>query len=138
MRDPLGLSIGTVNFAAVRIGTPPMLRPALLILSPHRAPRLAAPAENPGSATPEVASDLLIGGFVEHVGERAPLVAGDGSSHRPAVLVADVLDLMTGAADGVGGQVAVGVPAYWRAEAREALQLAVRNHPSLAARGAPP
>ncbi len=54
MSDPLGLSIGTTNLVAARVGNQPVI---------HRA-------------TVTLADGSVLGGFVERVGDPVPLVAG--------------------------------------------------------------
>ena len=67
MYDPLGLSIGTTNLVAVRSGTPPVSRRAVLTLFPDRAPELGLPEKD--SANPDAAdTGTLMAGFVERVG----------------------------------------------------------------------
>ena len=58
MSDPLGLSVGTTNLVAARVGNQPVTRRSVLTLARSGAP---------------------ITGFVERVGDRIPLVAPDGT-----------------------------------------------------------
>src|SRR5690625_6776134 len=73
MYDPLGLSIGTTNFVAARVGFPPMTRRAVVTLLPHQPPQIGAP---PGSGP-------TFSGFVDRVEYPTPLVGADGISHSP-------------------------------------------------------
>ena len=41
MSDPLGLSIGTTNLVAARVGDQPVTRRSVLTLFSHRAPKSA-------------------------------------------------------------------------------------------------
>ena len=65
MSDPLGLSIGTTNLVAARVGNQPVIRRSVVSL----------------------ADGSVLDGFVERVGDPVPLVAPDGAtaSGRPAV-----------------------------------------------------
>ncbi len=133
MYDPLGLSIGTTNFVAVRSGAPPVRRRSQLTLIPHRAPQLGVPAENPDSA----GIGLRIDGFVERVGECEPLIATDGSAHRPELLLVDAIDAMVGTAGDVSG-VAIAVPAHWPPETWRLLQDGLQTHAGVATLGGTP
>ena len=42
MSDPLGLSIGTTNLVAARVGNQPVTRRSVLTLFSHRAPEVGA------------------------------------------------------------------------------------------------
>ena len=71
MTDPVGLSIGTTNLVAARVGTQPVTRRSVLTLYDHRA-------TGSGSAVGEPQPDRVRGGdagFVERVGDPVPLVA---------------------------------------------------------------
>ena len=70
MSDPLGLSIGTTNLVATRVGNQPVTRRSVLTLFSHRAPEVGAPAHGQ-TAEPGV----TLAGFVERVGDPVPLVA---------------------------------------------------------------
>ncbi len=52
MSDSLGLSIGTTNLVAARVGRPPVMRRSVLTLFADRAPEVGVPAENPASTSP--------------------------------------------------------------------------------------
>lgn len=136
MFDPLGLSIGTTNFVAVRNGAPPITRRALLTLYPHRRPEIGAPAQNSGS----VDTGSLMAGFVEQVGSATSLVSGSGSTHDPALLLVEALDAMISATGGdtSTSDITIAVPAHWKAEAVRALRDALRTHAGFVRSGTAP
>jgi hypothetical protein len=102
----LGLSIGATNLAGTRDGQTAVLRPAELTLHGQR-----------------------LTGFVDRVGDPVPLVAPDGSKYRSEELVADALGSMAHAVTaGVPvSDVAVTVPAHWRASAVDTLRRSLRG-----------
>ena len=116
MSDPLGLSIGTTNLVAARVGNQPVTRRSVLTL--------------PGG--------VVLGGFVERVGDPVPLVAADGSAHSADRLLVEALAAMTYPN---GGQptadIAIAVPAHWGAATLRALRTALRANPILAPNGMP-
>ncbi|MEU0496897.1 Hsp70 family protein [Mycobacterium sp. NPDC006124] len=115
MSDPLGLSIGTTNLVAARVGSQPVIRRSTL-------PRAGE----------------VLSGFVERVGDPVPLVGGDGSSHRADLLMVEALDAMVAeAGSDVGAQIAVAVPAHWNGATLRSLRDAMRTTPSLAPNGVP-
>jgi actin-like ATPase involved in cell morphogenesis len=115
MSDPLGLSIGTTNLVAARVGNPPITRPSVLPLAGQ-----------------------VMSGFVERVGDPVPLVAEDGTSYRADVLVAEALDAMVvEAGTDPSGQIAVAVPAHWNGATLRSLRDAIRTKPHLAPDGMP-
>lgn len=139
MFDPLGLSIGTTNLVAVRHGTPPVTRRAVLTLCPHRAPELGAPTER--SANPNVSdTGTLISGFVERIGGSNALVSADGSTHDPALLLVEALDAMISATGGdvCTSNITIAVPAHWGPEAWRALRDALRTDPGFVRSGITP
>ncbi|OBG12005.1 hypothetical protein A5765_15685 [Mycolicibacterium celeriflavum] len=86
---PLGLSVGATNLVATRDGHAAAIRPAEVTLHGQR-----------------------LTGFVDRIGDPVPLVAPDGSAHRPEQLLAEALRALAppdGAAD-----LTVAVPAHWR------------------------
>ena len=109
--NSLGLAIGATNLAGTGDGQRPVVRPAAVTLG----------------------SGLTLTGFVDRVGDPVPIVAQDGSQHRPEMLLTEALDsLARGAANGAPvSEVAVTVPAHWRAPAVDALRAAVRSKPGL-------
>ena len=72
MTDSLGLSIGATNLAAARVGHPPVTRRSVVTLFGDRAPQVGVESENTGSSEP----GLTLSGFVDRLGEPAPIVAG--------------------------------------------------------------
>src|SRR6201996_5708003 len=129
MYDPLGLSIGTTNLVAVRSGTPPVSRRAVLTLFPDRAPELGLPEKD--SANPDAAdTGTLMAGFVERVGGSHVLKSADGSTHDPALLLVEALDVLTSATGGKAStsNITMAVPAHWGQKAMLGLQVALSTH----------
>ncbi len=115
MSDPLGLSIGTTNLVAARVGDPPVTRRSVLTMSGQ-----------------------VLTGFVERVGDPVPMVTADGSSHPADELMVDALDALIGEMGGPPSpQLAVAVPAHWTGATLRALRVAMRSKPSLAPNGVP-
>lgn len=115
MTDPLGLSIGTTNLVAARVGNPPLLRRSVLPLSGQ-----------------------VLSGFVERVGDPVPLIADNGASYRADLLLVEALDAMVLAAGADGSsQIAVAVPAHWTVGTLRALREAMRTSPRLSPNGTP-
>ena len=115
MSAPLGLSIGTTNLVAVRIGDPPLTRRSMLTLSGQ-----------------------VLSGFVERVGDPVPLVIADGSSHPAEELLVDALDGMVElAGETSSSQIAVAVPAHWTGATLRGLRTAMRAKPRLSPNGVP-
>jgi hypothetical protein len=115
MSDPLGLSIGTTNLVAARVGNPPISRRSVL--------------GRPGQ---------MLSGFVERVGDPVPLIAADGSSHQADELMVEALDGMIMAAGGdQSADVSVAVPAHWNAATLRALRTAMGARPRLSPNGTP-
>ncbi len=139
MSEPLGLSIGTTNLVAARIGRPPVLRRSILTLFTGRAPEVGVSSEgtseSPANPDPGVPG-VVLNGFVERVGRSAPLVAPDGSAHRGEQVLAAALDAMARLVDG-GSPIAVATPAHWGPGAIGALRGALRALPGLAPSGIP-
>src|SRR4051794_24782298 len=118
-RPALGLSIGATNLAAV---TPDhaITRKPVLTLFRQRPPEVGVPSENPRLDEP----GLVIGGFVDRVGDPVGIVAADGSVHRSEALVADGLRALAYTATGgrpLPESVAVTYPAHWGPTAVDAL-----------------
>ena len=77
--NSLGLAIGATNLAGTGEGQRPVVRPAAVTIE----------------------RGLVLTGFVDRVGDPVPLVAQDGSQHRPEILLAQALDgLARSAANG--------------------------------------
>lgn len=109
--NSLGLAIGATNLAGTGEGLRPVIRPSAVTLE----------------------RGLTLTGFVDRVGDPVPLIAQDGSQHRPEMLLADALDsLARNAAKAPVSEVAVTVPAHWRAPMIDALHGALRRKPGLA------
>lgn len=132
MHDPLGLSIGTTDFVAVRAGNPPVRRRSTLTLFPHRPPQLGSSADRTDGGE----TGLRINDFVEHVGEREPLIAADGSTHRPELLLVKAIQAMVDAAGGTS-RLAIGVPGRWAPAVQHAVERAVQNDAGLSLLEAP-
>ncbi len=128
MSDPLGLSIGTTNLVAARVGNQPLIRRSVLTLSADRTPQVGAPADGHG---------VTLAGFVERVGDPVPLVAPDGASYLADALLVEALDAMVDAAGGPSPQLAIAVPAHWGAPTLRALRSAMRTNPNLSHDGMP-
>ncbi|MGK2901748.1 MAG: Hsp70 family protein, partial [Mycobacterium sp.] len=130
MTDPLGLSIGTTNLVAARVGDRPVTRRAVLTLPVQGAPEVGVPSGRPGE---------VLSGFVDRVGDPVPLVASDGSSYVADDLVVEALEAMIAVAGGTPtAQMAVAVPAHWNAATLRALRATMRTNPVLSPNGTPP
>ena len=125
MSDPLGLSIGTTNLVAARVGNQPVMRRSTLSLFSDRTPQVGMPAGGDNGT--------VLTGFVERVGDPVPLVAPDGSSYHAEALLVEALDAMVEATGGPPiGDLAVAVPAHWSQSTQWALRKALRTNPVLA------
>ncbi|OBF25285.1 molecular chaperone [Mycobacterium kubicae] len=133
MSESLGLSIGVANLVATRAGANPVTRSSVLTLFGHRAPEVGLPEENPNLTEP----GLVLRGFVERVGDQAPLVAADGTKYLGSALTVEALDAM-GRAVGYGAPVTIAVPAYWSEAQTDALRAALAARPSLSPNGVAP
>ncbi|MDH6198515.1 hypothetical protein M2272_005174 [Mycobacterium frederiksbergense] len=127
--SPLGLSIGTTNMVAARVGNQPVSRRSVLTLSTDRTPQVGMP---------ESGSGVTLSGFVERVGDPVPLVAPDGASYPADTLLVEALDAMVEIVGGPSDQLAIAVPAHWGAPTLRALRNALRTNPSLSRDGRPP
>lgn len=108
MSESLGLSIGVANLVAARAGSAPVTRSSVLTLFEHRPTEVGLPEENPNLTEP----GLVLRGFVERVGDRAPLVAADGTKYAGAALTVEAIEAMARAV-GYGSPITIAVPAYW-------------------------
>ncbi|KUH86557.1 Hsp70 family protein, partial [Mycobacterium sp. GA-1999] len=99
---PLGLSVGATNLAATRDGHAAAIRPSEVTLHGQR-----------------------LTGFVDRVGDPVPLVAPDGSAHRPEQLLAEALRALA-PADGAA-DLTVAVPAHWRPSVADTLRRALHD-----------
>ncbi|EID14480.1 Hsp70 family protein, partial [Mycolicibacterium phlei] len=133
MSDSLGLSIGSTNLVAARVGHPPVIRRSVLTLFDNRPPEVGVPGENPNLNQP----GLVLSGFVERVGDPVPLVAADGSPHRGEQVLAEALAAMARAVGG-GAPITIAFPAHWGPAAVGALRGALRAVPALSPDGIPP
>lgn len=108
MSESLGLSIGVANLVAARAGGAPVTRSSVLTLFEDRPTEVGLPEENPNLTAP----GLVLRGFVERVGDRAPLVAADGTKYLGAALTVEAIEAMARAV-GYGSPITIAVPAYW-------------------------
>ena len=116
MSDPLGLSIGTTNLVAARVGNQPVTRRSVLTL----------------------ANGMMLSGFVERVGDTVPMVAPDGSTHLADRLLVDALAPLVNASSGRSpADIAIAVPAHWGPRPLRALRAALLANPALAPNGMP-
>lgn len=129
MSDSLGLSIGMTNLAAAPSGRPPVVRRSILTLFPDRAPEVGAPLQN----SPAGQHGMVLAGFVERVGDPIPLVAADGSTHRPGRLLAEALDSLIHLAENgrPPNDIAFAVPAHWDSRVRADLNRDLSAKPQL-------
>ncbi len=115
MSDPLGLSIGTTNLVAARVGNPPITRRSVLPFAGQ-----------------------VFSGFVERIGDPVPLIADDGTPYGADLLVVEALDAMVVEVGGdPSAQVALAVPAHWNGATLRSLREAMRTKPNLAPNGTP-
>ncbi|MGB0970323.1 MAG: hypothetical protein ACPGVG_05090 [Mycobacterium sp.] len=134
-------------------GRTPVVRRAVLTKYPRRAPEVGL-AVGPASQDPPSGEDgVVIGGFVERVGDPVPLIAPNGSMHRGEDLTAEALAALVRSASPtrVPDVCGVAVPAHWPSAAVEAMGralpqmlvmsdafaalTALQAHPGLPARG---
>src|SRR6201998_2320661 len=108
MSESLGLSIGLANLVAARAGSAPVARSSVLTLFEQRPTEVGLPEENPSLTEP----GLVLRGFVERVGDRAPLVAADGTKYLGAALTVEAIEAMARTV-GYATPVTIAVPAYW-------------------------
>ena len=104
-----------------------------MTLFDDRASEVGVPEENPNLTEP----GLVIRGFVERVGDRAPLVAADGTKYLGEALTVEALEAMARTV-GYGTPVAIAVPAYWSEGQVAALRNEFFAQPGLASGGGPP
>ena len=133
MSESLGLSLGVANLVAAREGSTPVVRKSVLTVYDQRASEVGLPEENSGSTEP----GLVMRGFVERVGDRAPLVATDGTKYLGEALTVEALEVMARTV-GYGTPVTVAVPAYWSEGQYAALRAEFFAQPTLAPNGVPP
>ena len=109
--NSLGLAIGATNLAGTGDGQRPVVHPAVVTL--ERGHTLT--------------------GFVDRVGDPVPMVAQDGSRHRPEMLLTQALDGLARSAANAApvSEIAVTVPAHWRPPVVDALRAALQSKPGL-------
>ena len=97
----LGISIGATNLVATS-GSQAVVHPAVL----------------------RTAQGGWLSGFVDRIGDPVPLVASDGSTHRPEALLTEALATVTSALPNAEmvSDVAVTVPAHWPSSVVDALR----------------
>ncbi len=133
MSEALGLSIGVANLVAARTGGAPVRRSSVVTLYEHRATEVGLPDENPNLTEP----GLVLRGFVERVGDRAPLVAADGTKYPGEAVTVEAIEAMARTV-GSGAPITVAVPAYWSEAQATALRNEFFAQPDLAPRGVAP
>ena len=131
MGGSLGLSIGATNFAVEHGDGQSVMRRSVLTLSPAHGPQLGASP----SPTPLAQGDLVLRGFVDRVGDPIPLIADDGSPHRPERLVVEALATLVQSRP---TDVAITVPAHWDSRQVALLRDVLRVKPQLCPGGSPP
>lgn len=133
MSESLGLSIGVANLVAARSGGAPVARTPVLTLFDNRQSEVGLPEENPNLTEP----GLVLRGFIERVGDPAPLVAADGTKYLGQALTIEALEAMARTV-GYGRPLTIAVPAYWSDNQVAALRQELVAQPDLAANGGPP
>jgi hypothetical protein len=133
MSESLGLSIGMANLVAVRAESAPLIRSSVLTVYDQRASEVGLPEENPNLTEP----GLVLRGFVERVGDRAPLVAADGTKYLGEALTVEAIEVMARTV-GYGTPVTIAVPAYWSEAQVAALREEFFAQPDLAPNGVAP
>jgi hypothetical protein len=133
MSESLGLSLGVANLVAARVGSTPVARKSVLTVYDRRASEVGLPEENPNLTE----SGLVMRGFIERVGDRAPLVAADGTKYLGEALTVEALEAMARTV-GDGTPVTIAVPAYWSKGQVAALRDEFFAQPTLAQNGLPP
>nr|WP_090277902.1 Hsp70 family protein [Mycolicibacterium komanii]CRL73085.1 molecular chaperone [Mycolicibacterium komanii] len=98
---PLGVSVGATNLTATRDGHAAVTRPSELTVNGQR-----------------------LTGFVDRIGDPVPLIAPDGSAHRPERLLAQAL---RGLSKNDDRDIAVAVPAHWRPSVADSVRRALRD-----------
>jgi hypothetical protein len=133
MSESLGLSIGAANLVAARADSAPVTRSSVLTLFEQRPTEIGLPEENPTRTEP----GLVLRGFVERVGDPAPLVAADGTKYLGEVLTVEAIEAMARTV-GYGTPVTIAVPAYWSEAQTTALREEFFAQPDLTRGGVPP
>jgi hypothetical protein len=133
MSESLGLSIGVANLVAARAGGAPVTRKSVLTLFDQRPSEVGLPEENPNLTQP----GLVMRGFIERVGDRAPLVAADGTKYLGDALAVEALEAMARTV-GYGTPVTIAVPAHWSRGQSAALREEFFAQPGLTSHGVLP
>ncbi|MDQ2625981.1 MAG: Hsp70 family protein [Actinomycetota bacterium] len=123
----MGMSVGATTLAAVTADRAITRRPVLTLFR-DRPSQIGMPSENSVGSVDLVERGLVVTDFVDRVGGREPVVAGDGSTHRAEQLLGDGLHALAYAAtEGrpIPPAVAVSHPAHWSPEAIGALRTAL-------------
>jgi len=110
MSDPLGLSVGTTNLVAARVGNQPVTRRSVLTLAQ---------------------SSAAISGFVERVGDQVPLVTPDGKSYLAEQLLVEALETMVQLGGGPSADLAIAIPGHWGPSTTWAFRSALGNSRTL-------
>nr|WP_090342848.1 Hsp70 family protein [Mycolicibacterium malmesburyense]CRL73459.1 molecular chaperone [Mycolicibacterium malmesburyense] len=97
---PLGVSVGATNLTATQDGHAAVIRPSELTLNGQR-----------------------LTGFVDRIGDPVPLLAPDGSAHRPERLLVEAVNRLRQSAG--DPDIAVAVPAHWRASDADSMRHAL-------------
>jgi Hsp70 protein len=132
-RSALGLSVGATQLTAVTADNA-VCRTPVLTLFEHRPPEVGLPSERQSDHASE-ARGLVIGDFVDRVGDPVAILATDGTPHRSEMLLADALRALSYAATRgrrLPDATAVSYPAHWRPAAVEALRRALSQVPEWA------
>ncbi len=133
MSESLGLSLGVANLVAARVGGAPVARRSVLTVYDQRPSEVGLPEETPNLTEP----GLVMRGFIERVGDRAPLVAADGTKYLGAALTVEALEVMARTV-GYGTPVTIAVPAHWSEGQFAALREESFTQLGLAPGGVPP
>jgi hypothetical protein len=133
MTESLGLSIGVANLVAARGGSAPVSRRSVLTLFDQRPSEVGLPEENSNLTEP----GLVVHGFIERIGDRAPVVAADGTSYLAEALTVEALEALARSV-GYGSPVTIAVPAYWSPAQVSGLRDEFFAQPGLSANGVAP
>lgn len=123
----LGMSVGATTLAAVTADRAITRRPVLTLFR-DRPSQIGMPSENSAVSSELRDRGLVVTDFVDRVGGGGPVVASDGSTHRPEQLLADGLHALAYAVtEGrpIPPAVAVTYPAHWSRDAVGALRTAL-------------
>jgi hypothetical protein len=121
MANGVGLSVGATNLSAVIVDRTAVTRSPVVTLYPHRPAEVGLPGENPNLTE----RGLVIGDFVDRVGDPVGIIASDGSVHHADELLSQALRAMLAAVtrgQPAGESCTVSYPAHWRSTSVEALR----------------